>query len=593
MKVMRVASDPDQLHPENQKPEFMLSHQPVNKFMAMRRHLPCVVACITFWWVAVLPAVELKPPKQISEHWWLHVRTPDEDLNEGTRLAVKALWDGAASKAGIWVPTVCGTGSAYPYWIHPYDNYWINRVSCYLFNRESTEWPIRLFAAYASPAGEILGGVYDIPETNWRGEYEAAGGLKGWQGKVARPLADHLAFLDKTPEQPIYGIYVRDHLFVLQVYDQWRSRGQHSFLIEMYPPCRRALKYLERLRDSDENGLIETTAVLSDLVVAGDKDAHSTERSEDQVMLFGALEAFASMADALGGVEDAAWARQWAETIRAKLTALFWRPEGRFMFGVRTTDKQPVLEYTTTTFANGYAILFGLTREEQTKAILDFMARQEFVVPGPYHIPPVRLEDKPQNPPGVYCNGGCGWGRGIMPSITLACFTNGRVEQATGYLKAQAAAARKAGSFHEYWTWEKYAGRTEPGGAKWYGETSAGYLDALLHGLFGLEPTSPGFAEVKLSPHFPTNWTQASFSLCLPSGARLEVQYHASANQFTLEVNVSSELSVTVMLPWSGTGEPKIEGAGLAASSFEKEGAGGRVRASIVGKGRLTLSPGS
>jgi hypothetical protein len=186
-------------------------------------------------------------------------------------------------------------------------------------------------------------------------------------------------------------------------------RGQHAFLIEMYPPCRRALKYLERLRDSDGNGLIETAAVLSDLVVAGDKDIHSTERSEDQVMLFGALQAFASMADELGGVEDAAWARQWAETIRMSSTKLFWRPEGRFIFGVRTTDKQPILEYTTTTFANGYAILFGLTTDEQTRAILDFMTRQEFVVPGPYHIPPVRPEDKPQNPPGVYCNGGCGW----------------------------------------------------------------------------------------------------------------------------------------------------------------------------------------
>lgn len=106
------------------------------------------------------------------------------------------------------------------------------------------------------------------------------------------------------------------------------------------------------------------------------------------MLLHGALQAFARMAEALGGLDDAAWARRWQARIEGLLTPLFWRPEGRFLFGVRRTDKEPVLGYTTTTFANGYAILFGLTTADQTRAILDFMGRQEFVVPGPYHIPP-------------------------------------------------------------------------------------------------------------------------------------------------------------------------------------------------------------
>ena len=535
---------------------------------------------------------ELRPPPAIPEGYWLRIETPEEDLDEGARLAVKALWDGAAPKAGVLVPTVCGTGTAYPYWIHPYDNYWINRVSAYLFEAESTEWPIRLFAVYQAPSGEIGGGVYDIPLGNWHGEFEAAGGLKGWQGKVARPLADHHALLARTPEQPNYGIYVRDHLYVLQAFDQWWSRGRLPFLLEIYPSCRRALKYLERLRDLDGNGLIETTAVLSDLVVAGDADIHSTERAEDQVMLYGALEAFAAMADELGGTEDAAWARGWAEKIRSQLTPLFWRSEGRFIFGVRRTDKQPVLEYTTTTFANGYAILFGLVSHEQTGAILDFMGRQEFAVPGPYHIPPVRLEDQPQNPPGVYCNGGCGWGRGIMPSVTLACFAEDRVEQAAGYLKAQAAAARKAGSFHEYWTWEKYAGKTEPGGAKWYGETSAGYLDALFHGLLGLRPGKPGFKTVIVEPRFPASWPRATFSLCLPDRTRLEVDYRRTSEATTLEVKTTgadAHLPITVALPWRGAGEPQVESSGVTPPRLEREGGTWRARAEFKGAGRLTL----
>lgn len=307
---------------------------------------------------ALVGAGELKPPATIPDWRWLRIETPDEDLNEGARLAVKALWDGAAPKAGVLVPTVCGTGAAYPYWIHPYDNYWINRVSAYLFEAESTEWPIRLFAAY--------------------------------------------------------------------------------------------------------------------------------------------------------------------------------------------------------------------------------------------HIPPVRAEDQPQNPPGVYCNGGCGWGRGIMPSVTLACFAEGRVEQAVGYLKAQAAAARKAGSFHEYWTWEKYAGKTEPGGAKWYGETSAGYLDALLHGLLGLRAGEPGFRTAILEPQFPPSWERAAFSLCLPNRSRLDVTYRSGADGTTLEVKTSGaggELPVTIVLAWRGDGAPRIESRAVTAPRLDTAGGVRRVCVETRGAGWLTLRP--
>ena len=56
------------------------------------------------------------------------VETPDPDIDAGAGLAVEALWRGAAPKAGVLVPTVCGAGRHYPQWVHPYDNYWINRA---------------------------------------------------------------------------------------------------------------------------------------------------------------------------------------------------------------------------------------------------------------------------------------------------------------------------------------------------------------------------------------------------------------------------------------------------------------------------------
>jgi hypothetical protein len=533
--------------------------------------------------------MQMNPPVGISDDFRFILQTPDEDINQGAELAIQALWKGMTKKAGILVPTVSGN-TAYPNWIHPYDNFWINRVSSYFFPRESTEWPIRLFAAYQAATGEIGGGVYDIPEVDWQVDWDDAEGPLKWQPYVARPIADHVADIEKEPEKVRYGIYVRDHLFVLQVFDQWQSHGNLPFLIEMYARCRRGLKYLEKFHDVDHDGLIETTCILSDLTVAGDTDINSTERSEDQVLLYGALRAFAIMARHLGGNEDAAWAEEWAARIKEALTPMYWRPEGRFMFGVDRASKQPRLEYVTTTYANGYAILFGLTDNDQAEAIFDFMGKQEFVVPGPYHIPPVRLEDHPQNPPGVYCNGGCGWGRGIMPSVALACYEHGLPDQAFDYLKRQAIAARKAGSFHEYWTWEKYAGTTAPAGASWYGETSAGFLDVLLHGTFGITSLSPGFKAVRISPRFPRDWTGARLELRLPNGTRLELQYHCEAEATTLFVESENELPIDLVLSWPGSSKPAIAGTGLTNALVDQLGETWVGSCRIRGKGELILS---
>lgn len=486
--------------------------------------------------------IDLIPPAGISDFYRFIINTPDADINHGAELAVQAFWKGMIKKAGIWVPTVSGS-RGYPAWIHPYDNYWINRVSSYFFPRESTEWPIRLFAAYQSPIGEIQGGVYDIPEKEWLIDWEDAEGPQKWQPYVARPIADHIADMAKDPEKIRYGIYVRDHFFVLMAYDQWRMHGSLPFLIEIYGACRKALKYLEKYRDIDHNSFIETTCILSDRPVAGDNDIHSTERSEDQVILYGALQAFADMARQLGGTEDVTWAEAWATRLKPEIMKHFWRPEGRFMFGVDRATRKPKLEYLTTTFTNGYAILFGITDQKENDAIFDFMKHQEFVVPGPYHIPPVRHEDKPLDKPGVYCNGGCGWGRGIMPSIGLACYAHGRAEQGFDYLKRQAIAACKAGSFHEYWEWEKFTGSSKPGGAPWYGETSAGFLDVLLHGMFGISSPLPGYRSLRISPQFPENWAYADLEMGLPNGNRLELHYKKAfvsniSPKITLDVKV-------------------------------------------------------
>lgn len=535
-----------------------------------------------------------KAPEEIGSQFNLYINTPDEDINEGARLAVKALWKGSAKKAGIIVPTVSGE-EQYPLWNHPYDNYWINKVSFYFFPRESTEWPIRLFAAYQSPLGEIQGGVYGIPEKDWRAKWEKvprrkSSGADNWQGVIATPYSEHLSIMEKSPEKIWYGIYVRDHLFVHQVYEQWRATGNVQFLIEMYQACRKSLHYLERYHDIDGNGLIETTAVLSDVVVNKDKDINSTERAEDQVMLYGALMGFAEMSDKLGGKEDGKWARAWAKKLKSGLNSLMWHKDGRYIFGLERESKKPRLGYVTTTYANGYAILFNMTSSEQTEAILSFMDRQEFDVPGPYHIPPVRMEDKPGHARGEYCNGGCGWARGIMPSVTLACFENGRAEQGTDYLKRQAAAAVKAGSFYEYWTWGKYTGETKASGASWYSETSAGYLDALIHGLFGLSSPNPGYKSLRIEPLFPESWNYADLGLHLPSGTRLNLKYKSEKDVLRMQVDMELEIPAEIVLQWKGNNQPKLEGTGILNSEVKQNDEGFQVICWLSGSGEIRLT---
>lgn len=531
-----------------------------------------------------------QPPQEVGSAFAFKVKTPSEDINVGAMLAVEALWRSANVKAGVFTASV-DSGSTYPSWVHPYDNFWMNPVTPYFFPRESVELPIRLFAAYQLPTGEIAGGCYDIPSSGWRQKWIDAGGQNGWQGRVCTPLALWTSRTGATPDKIEYGIYVRDHLFVRQVYEQWRSSGNLAFLIEMYPHCRRSLKYLEERRDTDKNGLIETTALLSDLVVNGDKDNFSTERSEDQVMLYGALLGFEQMANALGGGDDAKWAKDWAARLKPLINETFWRPEGRYIFGVDRVTKEPRLEYVTTTYTNGYAILYGVADGEQAAAICDFMAKQKFEVPGPYHIPPIKSEDNPQNPPGVYCNGGCGWGRGIMPSVTLACFKENRIDQGVDYLQRQAAAARAAGSFHEYWTWEEYAGKCTASGAPWYCETSSGYLDALLHGLFGLSSPEPGYHAVRLAPRFPRDWNDASLELRVPGGSRIDVSFSQDERGWHVTLNSTPAIPVEIVLPWDRDRKPQLAGSGFKSQPASATSACKQVAVSFAtGSGEVIVS---
>lgn len=90
------------------------------------------------------------------------IETPDEEINLATALAVRTLYHNVSGKWGTLCPTVAPAwGSSYPAWVHPYDNFWMNKVTPYPFPKEQVAWPVILFSKYQAPSGMIGWGVHD------------------------------------------------------------------------------------------------------------------------------------------------------------------------------------------------------------------------------------------------------------------------------------------------------------------------------------------------------------------------------------------------------------------------------------------------
>ena len=146
---------------------------------------------------------------------------------------------------------------------------------------------------------------------------------------------------------------------------------------------------------------------------------------------------------------EAALARQRAARIKDLANKLFWNDKGYYIFAIDTKTHQRLHEAHTSVYADGYAILFGLADGSRAEAILDYLESWDYQVPGPILIPPLTQEgfansgNKLHFPPGVYANGGCGWGRGHLPSATLASFRTGRVDVGLKHIRAMANAANR------------------------------------------------------------------------------------------------------------------------------------------------------
>ncbi len=466
-------------------------------------------------WTSVLLVVAIACSTALGGSGFL-IDTGEQALDDAADLAARTLRRNVSEKWGTICPVLAPAWSQhYPAWIHPFDNFWMNKVTPYLFSAKAVAWPIELLAQYQYPSGMF----------GW--------GIHGTLSPQAAQ-ADYRTLTNEQIEQvSIDSRYVRDHLVILQIHDLWMSSGDDAVMKKLLPHCRKSVAYLFTLKDSDGDGLVESADIIEDIDVLRDgkpTGARDVERFVDQSLTYAALLCYVNMCNAAGDREAATDALAKADRIKTLSNELYWNDKGYYILSIDTKTNRPLHEKHTSTYANGYAILYGLAAGKRAEAILDYMESWDFEVPGPVLIPPLAKETghngkKLNFRPGYYANGGCGWGRGHLPSVTIASFRNGRAEVGLSHLRKMARAANKSGAFYEYWTWEKFAKVTEPGGCRDYSETASGYLDAMIHGLFGVEALAPGFAGVRIAPRMPEDRREAAVSLPLPDKTELGYEY--------------------------------------------------------------------
>jgi len=161
--------------------------------------------------------------------------------------------------------------------------------------------------------------------------HEARGGEMAALGEV--PFGRYYGSVDATP------------LYVMLAAAYYRRTGDLPFLRSIAPAVQRALDWLERYGDVDDDGLVEYARhTPHGLVQQGWKDSHDSVFHQDgrlaeapialvevQAYVFGAWQAAAEIASALAVSDDGAARalgyQRKAESIRARFEKAFWDEE--------------------------------------------------------------------------------------------------------------------------------------------------------------------------------------------------------------------------------------------------------------------------
>ncbi|SIR66159.1 hypothetical protein SAMN05421858_3199 [Haladaptatus litoreus] len=112
--------------------------------------------------------------------------------------------------------------------------------------------------------------------------------------------------------------------FVRAVYDTYRWTGDEQFLEELYPACRKAMRYLFEERDDDTDGRPEGYGIME---VKG----LNLELIDSAVYGLDGLRALKRLATAVGDEETASWSHSFASEVESAVEPFFWA-EGEEMY---------------------------------------------------------------------------------------------------------------------------------------------------------------------------------------------------------------------------------------------------------------------
>lgn len=274
--------------------------------------------------------------------------------------------------------------------------------------------------------------------------------------------------------------------------------GDTKYLEDNIDYFRRAMDYCFST-DTDNDGLIENTSVGHGWIEGGELyGAHTTLYLAG---LWGkALDEAAYLEEITGNNETAIKYREEAKRVRKIIDTKFWNEEKEFYHYGLNADGSMCSEITV---LPAVPILFGQTDIKKSLSVVKMLNTDNFSSDWGVRI--LRKESKLYNPAGYHYGS-------VWPLFTgwssMAEFRSGKYVQ--GFIHAMNNLLIyqdwDKGSIEEVLNGEIY----EPSGVcshQCWSETMA--LHPLIDGLLGLEPDALN-NEMKMTPHFPASWNNAS-----------------------------------------------------------------------------------
>jgi glycogen debranching enzyme len=193
-----------------------------------------------------------------------------------------------------------------------------------------------------------------------------------------------MAALGEVPFRRYYGSVDATPLFVLLAGEFYRRTGDRRFIETIWPNIRRALEWIEHHGDVDGDGFVEyQRRSANGLTQQGWKDSYDSVWHADgtlaegpialcevQAYVYGAWQAAALLAEALGQPKDADGYRQRAARLRDRFAEAFWL-DALSMFALALDARKRPCRVRTSNA--GQCLLTGIAQPEHAARIADEM----------------------------------------------------------------------------------------------------------------------------------------------------------------------------------------------------------------------------